>query len=99
MDSKTFIETLHAETSVTKKDISAILGALQNVLGNTCAEGDSVAVVGFGTFEPRKREERVVVMPTSGKRLLVPPKQVITFRPSTALRNSLQNEETATKNV
>lgn len=90
MDNKTFIDALNKATSVSKKDLTVIISALQDALGETLADGNCVAIAGFGTFEPRKRAERVVVIPGSSKRVLVPPKQVVTLRPATSLRNKLQ---------
>ncbi|MDE5673785.1 MAG: HU family DNA-binding protein, partial [Muribaculaceae bacterium] len=53
---------------------------------------DSISVPSFGTFEPRKRLERVALHPASGKRLLVPPKIVLTFKPSVLLKQKTRNE-------
>ena len=48
--------------------------------------GESVAVSGFGTFEVKKRLERVMVNPATGLRMLVPPKLVLNFKPATMIK-------------
>ena len=45
----------------------------------------------FGTFEVKKRLERVVVNPTTKKRQLVPPKLVLGFRPVASVKEKLKN--------
>ena len=47
-------------------------------------------VVGFGNFEAKKKNERVVVNPSNGKRMLVPPKVVLAFKVSNVLKNRLK---------
>jgi nucleoid DNA-binding protein len=51
---------------------------------------DSVQVPGFGTFEPKKRDERVMVHPSTGKRMLVPPKVVVGFKISNVLKAKIK---------
>ncbi|MDE6057969.1 MAG: HU family DNA-binding protein, partial [Muribaculaceae bacterium] len=54
---------------------------------------DSVTFPGFGSFEPRKRIERIAFHPSSGKRMLIPPKITMTFRPSSLLKQKVRNHE------
>jgi nucleoid DNA-binding protein len=44
-------------------------------------EAEPVNVNGLGTFDVRKRNERIIVNPGTGKKNLVPPKLVATFKP------------------
>lgn len=53
-------------------------------------QGESVQVPGFGTFEVKKRLERVVVIPGTDKRMLVPPKLILAFRPVAAIKEELK---------
>ena len=54
-------------------------------------EGDVVSIPGFGTFEVKKRLERVVVNPATQQRMLVPPKLVLNFRPTASIKERLKN--------
>ena len=45
-----------------------------------------VAVPSLGSFEPKKRMERITMHPSTGRRILIPPKLSVTFRPSTMLK-------------
>jgi DNA-binding protein HU-beta len=42
---------------------------------------EAVNINGLGTFDVRKRNERIIVNPGTGKKNLVPPKLVATFKP------------------
>lgn len=60
-------------------------------MGNRFDEGDTVSIPTFGVFEVKKRLERVVVSPSTGKRMLVPPKLVLAFRPVASIKEKLKN--------
>ena len=53
-------------------------------------DGDNVTIANFGTFEPKKRMERVIVNPASGQRMLVPPKNVLAFKPAAQVRYNIK---------
>lgn len=91
MDSKTFIAELGRRLGESPEDVSAVVSALGSVLADAMKEGDTVAVPGFGNFEPKKRNERESVHPSSGKRILIPPKLTIVFKPSTLLKQKTRN--------
>ena len=90
MDNKKLIETVAANLGRSTKDVSKLVEALSGVLSARCGEMDSVYVPGFGTFEPKKRNERVMVHPATGKRMLVPPKVVLGFKVSNVLKAKLK---------
>ena len=77
MDNKKLVETVASNMGRTTQDINKLIEAFAGVLRTRCGEMDSVIVPGFGTFEPRKRNERVLHHPQTGKRMLVPPKIVL----------------------
>ena len=52
--------------------------------------GESVSVSGFGTFEVKKRLERIMVNPSTGQRMIVPPKLVLNFKPSASIKEELK---------
>ena len=49
-----------------------------------------LAVQGFGTFEVKKKMERVVVNPANKQRKLIPPKLVLAFKPSAVLKEKMK---------
>ena len=93
MDHKTFIENLSRRVNAGKEETMEMTSSLIEVLTDAALEGDSVTFPGFGSFEPKKRLERVTVHPSTGKRMLIPPKITLTFRPSTLLKQKVRDHE------
>lgn len=73
-----------------KTDVNKLVDGLAQVIKESCANLDSVAVPGFGTFEPRKKNERIITNPTLGKRMLIPPKIVVNFKVSNVLKKKIK---------
>jgi len=90
MDNKKLVETVATNLGRTTEDVNKLMEAFAGVLRTRCAEMDSVVVPGFGTFEPKKRNERVMVNPKTGKRMLVPPKVTVGFKVSKVLKAKLK---------
>lgn len=90
MDNKKLIETVAANLGRSKADVGKLVDALAGAMRTRCGELDSVVVPGFGTFEPKKRNERVMIHPSTGKRMLVPPKVVLGFKVSNVLKAKLK---------
>jgi len=53
-------------------------------------DGNTVAIQSFGAFEVKKKLERVSVNPVTQQRLLIPPKLVLSFKPSITLKRQIQ---------
>jgi len=90
MDNKKLVETVAANMGRSTQDVSKLLDALAGVLRARCGELDSVVVPGFGTFEPKKKNERMMVHPSTGRRMLVPPKVTLGFKISNVLKAKLK---------
>lgn len=86
------IDLLSRRLDISRDTVSSLIDSLSKTIGDCCSELDSVIIPSFGTFEPKKRLERVALHPASGKRLLVPPKVVLTFKPSPILKSHLKQK-------
>ncbi|GAA6341475.1 hypothetical protein I090019C5_27130 [Phocaeicola massiliensis] len=53
-------------------------------------DGNTVAIQGFGTFEVRKKLERISINPATQQRMLIPPKLVLTYKPSAILKEKFK---------
>lgn len=90
MDNKTLIETVSRRSGINKKEAATMLDALAIAMTRTATAMDTVAIPGFGSFEPKKRAERVMSMPSSGRRLLIPPKVSLGFKPAALFKQQLR---------
>lgn len=93
MDVKTFTTELAGRLGRTPQEVSSLCRGLADVVGETLAQGDSLIVPSFGSFEPKKREEHVALHPATGRKILIPPKLQVVFRPATVLRNKVRSQE------
>jgi len=91
MNNKEFISDLANRTKYNSKEVSALVGATVSAIINELSEENAVAISGFGTFEVKKKLERVLVNPTTKLRMLVPPKMVVNFKPNTSLKLKIKS--------
>ena len=90
MNNKDFTSELSKRLGYTLKDTSELISSLLSGMTQQLEEGNVVAIQGFGTFEVRKKAERIFVSPTTKQLILVPPKLVLTYRPSTLLKEKFK---------
>ena len=64
---------------------------LVDAMGEAFQEGDIVTIQNFGNFEVKKKMERIMVNPTTGQRMLVPPKLTLNFKISPTWKILLKN--------
>lgn len=94
MDHKTFAEKVCGACGIDIASFNLLSGSMIEVIQEAVMAGDVVSVPSFGNFEPRKRNERVMSHPSSpGKRLLIPPKMVLNFKPSAILKARMKDGE------
>ena len=63
---------------------------LVEIMGDHFTRGDSVQLAGLGTFEVRKKMERIIVNPGTGQRMLVPPKLTLAFKPHLSMKEKIK---------
>lgn len=94
MDSKTFISKVSKASQLDVDTCLEFQSMLAELLKNCLASGETISIPSFGNFEPRKRNERIMAHPSvKGKRMLIPPKIVVNFKPSTVIKNKLNKLE------
>lgn len=93
MDNKSLIENIKDITGDDPEVVEAFIEALTDVINNCLLSNNTVCIQGFGNFEIKKRNERIITSPSEPeKRLLVPPKVIVNFKPSLILKSKLNYE-------
>ena len=87
MNKTELIAAIAAKTGETKKDAEATLNAFVNVVSETLAKGDKVQLVGFGSFEVRKRAARKGRNPQTKEELKIPASKAPVFKAGKALKD------------
>ena len=90
LNNKEFTSELSRRLGYTLKDTSELVTSLLSDMTRQLEDGNTISVQGFGTFEVKKKAERISVNPTTKQRMLVPPKLVLTYKPSTLLKDKFK---------
>ncbi len=77
MNNKEFTSELAERLGYTIKDTSELMNSLLSSMTQELEEGNVIAIQGFGSFEVKKKAERISINPASKQRMLVPPKLVL----------------------
>lgn len=91
MNNKEFIAELAQRSGHTQESTQRMVRTFLESMGDYFCEGESVMLAGFGTFDVKKRLERTVTNPSTGLRMLVPPKLVLGFKPVASIKEKLKN--------
>ena len=79
MNKKELIGELSRRLGYTNKDVARLLTSVTGIMGEELQEGKVIAIQDFGTFEVKKKMERITVNPVTKQRFLVPPKLILYF--------------------
>ena len=92
MEHKKLVDKIARKLGRDRKDVAKLLDAFTQVVANRCGDLDTIAIPGFGSFEPKKKKERIMTNPSTGKRMLIPPKIVLNFKVSNVLKSKLNKQ-------
>ena len=90
MNNKEFISELSRRFVYTNKDTTQLVSSVISIMTQQVQDGNTVAIQGFGTFEVRKKLERISINPATQQRMLIPPKLVLTYKPSAILKEKFK---------
>ncbi len=86
MNRKELIDALAKKTGGTKADAERNIAALLEVITATLKKGDNIALVGFGTFEVRKRAARNGRNPSTGAAIKIKASKAPAFKAGATLK-------------
>ena len=90
MNNKEFIADLATRLDEKAKETQRLASIFSTVFVESLEEGNSLSIQSFGTFEVKKKLERIVTNPTNKQRMLVPPKLALSFKPSNILKDKIK---------
>ena len=92
MTNKEFLEKISQKTHLEMDDVKELSSSLVGAVLAEIANGNSVTIQGFGSFEPREKASRRIYNPTSKTYLVVPSKTTLSYKMSAALKTLLNKE-------
>ena len=79
MNKEELVQEVAKKTKTSQKMVAEVLSEIITTVEKSVSKGQKVTLVGFGTFERRKRAARVGRNPQTGAELKIPAKTVPAF--------------------
>jgi len=83
------VEKVASKTGLTKKDAAKAVDAVFKAITDSLKSGHKVSMVGFGTFDVRKRAARMGRNPQTGKQIKIAARKVPAFKPGKNLKEAV----------
>lgn len=97
MNKSELVEVAASEAGISKAAAEQALSAITGAIVSTVSSGESVTLVGFGTFKPVSRAERTGKNPKTGEPLRIPATTVPRFTAGTAFKAAVAPKQAKTK--
>lgn len=85
------VRLIAAKTQTTLNQSDQFINALTETITEQLAKGNSVTLLGFGSFEVRPRAARTGRHPQSGEAIAIAATQGIGFKPGSILKKTVAN--------
>ena len=89
MNKAELINAVAASADVSKKEAEAVITATLDAISAALKEGDKVQLVGFGSFEVKKRAARVGRNPKTKETIEIPASTVPVFKAGKTLKDAI----------
>ncbi len=93
MKHKDLLKAMAQDTGIDQPVVQRMTADLVQAVSDILANGDALSIQGFGSFEVKKKEERLSVHPQSKQRVMIPPKLVPVFRPGMGLKAKFKESQ------
>jgi len=82
MNKKTLLETMSKKTDYSKAELERLLNLALESMKKVVKKDGKLQLVGFGTFQVKKRAARMGRNPQTGKAIKIAAKKVVKFKAS-----------------
>ena len=89
MNKTELVEKMAQKSELTKKDAEKALNAFLESVEEALSADDKVQLIGFGTFERRRREERAGRDPRTGEPITIPASYTPAFKAGKQLKDAV----------
>ena len=89
MNKSEFVDSVAAKADMSKADAAVAVDAVLDAVADALKDGDQVTLVGFGTFQVRRREARQGRNPRTGDPIDIAASNVPSFKAGKALKDSV----------
>ena len=89
MNKQQLVEKIVNKTDMPKSAAEKFVNSFTETVSEALAGGESVQLVGFGTFEVRERAARIGHNPATGESINIPACKTPAFKPGKILKNAV----------
>ncbi|MBE7010119.1 MAG: HU family DNA-binding protein [Ruminococcaceae bacterium] len=89
MNKSELVAAIAAKAEVSKKDAEKMLGAFTATITEELKKGEKISLIGFGTFETRKRAAREGKNPQTGAAIKIAASVVPAFKAGRGLKEAV----------
>jgi integration host factor subunit alpha len=82
---------IQTETGLSKKDSAEILESVFEIMKTALESGEILKISGFGSFIVKQKADRRGRNPQTGDAITIEARRVLTFKPSTLLRQAINS--------
>lgn len=79
-------ELVYANSDLAKKEADSAIDAVFEIMKDALISGDNLKISGFGGFALKEKGDRQGRNPQTGETITIAKRRVVTFKPSTTLR-------------
>jgi DNA-binding protein HU-beta len=90
MNRADLVTRISKDAEITKRQAEKALNALVDSVQEALSKGDSVTLVGFGTFSVMSRAARKGRNPQTGREIFIPSSKTPKFKAGKSLRESIR---------
>ncbi|MBM4207323.1 MAG: HU family DNA-binding protein [Gammaproteobacteria bacterium] len=90
MNKSELIDAISELSGLTKADTGRALDGFTSAVSSALAKGDSVTLVGFGTFVVKERAERVGRNPQTGDEITIKAAKSVKFKAGKSLTDTVK---------
>lgn len=89
MNKQELVKKIALDAEVTQRQASLMVDSMINIVMDAVAKGEKVQLLGFGTFESKKRAPRVGRNPGTGEAVEIPETVVPYFKPGQEFKDKV----------
>ncbi|WCT55999.1 HU family DNA-binding protein [Paenibacillus kyungheensis] len=89
MNKTDLINNISTSSGLTKRDVETVLNGFLGEITDALTKGDKVQLIGFGTFETRKRAARTGRNPQTGEEINISESTVPAFKAGNKLKEAV----------
>lgn len=90
MNKQELISRIAKKSGMAKKDVETVINGFLDEVSEALSAGEKVQLIGFGTFEARKRSSRKGRNPQTGDVMQIPASTVPIFRAGSRLKQAVK---------